>query len=249
MFHRKVKPVVVTMIIIVLIISVVLYAYYFDDVELAALIAAITIGVVGFFQESIRNFYFQPQLDIYLNITPPDCHKTKIRYDFSSGVIRIVDAYYYRFVVKNLGNLRAKKVEVVLKEKHVKRGSGEFAQDMNFLPLNLKWSHDGVVVRESIGPSMSKYCDFGPIVSPEDTDNRLGFLVSLKSGSVVLDMDVEVKPYTGTNFLFPGVYRFVVVVTADNAPPITKIFEVQFNNFWSENESEMLLNGLTVKVV
>lgn len=221
------------------------------DFQLAAIITALILGVIGIFQNWIRAQFYCPELDIDFNVIQPNCHKTRIeyiRYFMERDVLTKTGCYYYRLRVSNTGNYRAEKVEVMITEKHIRNKEGQFVKDVNFLPLNLRWSHDGVIIRESIAPSLFRYCDFGFIVHPDDKD-----VVSLKDfnvekeSKVVLDLDLEVKPYTGSHLIFPGRYRVKIIVVADNSKVASKVFEIDFKDFWDEDEKAMLKDGLTVK--
>ena len=64
---------------------------------------------------------------------------------------------------------------------------------------------------------------------------------------VVLDLDLAVKPNTGSHLIYPGRYRLGIVVTADNSKPVKKIFELNLNDFWDDNEAVMLEKGLTAR--
>jgi hypothetical protein len=148
--------------------------------------------------------------------------------------------YYYRLIVENEGGVRAEDVEVFLSEKYV-NNNGYFEKDTNFLPLNLVWSHTRETTKKSIAPSLFKYCDFGHINHPNYSQIEGG-----SPNKVLLFFDFEVLPNTKSYILEPGIYRFKIIVTADNADSITKIYQIKFKDKWDENEKEMLANNFLV---
>jgi len=218
--------------------------------ELSAIIVALILGISGIFRDWIKSHFYCPQLGIQFNVHPPDCHKTRITYrDGSGGVVNDIPCCYYRLKISNDGNSRAEKIEVMMMEKYTQNQEGQFIKDINFLPLNLKWSHDGVMIRESIAPSLFRYCDFGSISHPEYKEIPLrGFDITRKS-RVLLDLDLEIKPNTGSHLVFPGKHRVKIIVVADNSKIVSKIFEVNFNDFWDQDENVMLRDGLNVREV
>ncbi len=230
--------VVKLIVLIVCVLGLIFLAYSeILKVELIAIISALVLGVAGLFQDWIKSQFYYPELEINFKVEQPDCHKTIITYKHENGLIISKDCYYYRLKILNKGNIRANKVEVIIRKKYTEDEMGKFVEDKNFLPLNLKWSHDGVIIRESIAPSLSRYCDFGHIDKPD--------LIDL----LKLDLDLEVKPNTGSNFINPNKHRFEITAVADNSNPVTKIFEIEFDYFWDDNEKYMLEKGLNSKEV
>jgi len=255
--------------LLIVFFSPVILAYlgYFDK-EFAAILVALILGIFGIFHDWIRSQFNYPELDIEFNINQPDCHKTFLtrKYEVKNwtpatgikipGVadgekewhIDNVECYYYRLKIFNRGNYRAEKVEIMILEKFTENSKKRFMKDYNFLPLNLVWGHDGVVVRESIAPLLFKYCDFGCIVAPEHTHIKFPDGGVYEQG-VVLDLDLAVKPNTMSHLVFPGKHRFKIIAVADNSKVVTKIFEIDFQDFWNNDEKIMLKNGLIVKEV
>lgn len=221
---------------------------YFIKPELGAIVAALTLGLLGIFQNWVRSQFSYPELDIKFDVAPPDCHKTTMICG-SEKFKALADCYYYRLKISNIGNHRAEKNEVMITDKYTENQKGEFVKDNNFLPLNFKWSHDGVIIRESIAPLLFRYCDFGHILHPKAKDYSLRGLNVEKKSRVVLELDLGVLPNTGSYLIFPGRHRVKIIAVADNSKVFSKIFEIHFNDFWDEEEEVMLKKGLRVTEV
>ncbi len=223
------------------------------DIEggLATILVALALGIFGIFQNWARSQFYYPELNIEFNVVQPDSHKTQIDFKNKGGnIIATSDCYYYRLKIFNKGNYRAEKVEVTILEKYSQKNTREFVKDKNFLPMNLKWSHDRVIIRESIASSLPRHCDFGCVVHPNYKNYHMGRFSDIGSeNKVVMCLALEVYPNTGSHLVFPGKHRFKIVATADNSRVTSKIFEIEFNDFWSDDEEIMLRKGLTVKEI
>lgn len=252
MFSKTLKARILKVIFLFILIlpPVVLACLGYIKPELAVVFVALTLGILGVFQDWIRSKFYYPELDIRFDVKPPDCHKTSITFRNTNGTVTAsADCYYYRLKISNVGNYRAEKIEVMITEKYAENREGRFVKDENFLPLNLKWSHDRVIVRESIASSLFRYCDLGYVIHPDYKEIPLkGFNIK-GEGKTVLDLDVEVKPNTGSHLVFPGKYRVKVIAVADNSKVFSKIFEIHFRDFWHNDEGTMLKAGLTVNEV
>lgn len=199
------------------------------SVEFTGVFLALFVAIFGLFQVQIMRSFIYPDLEIKFEVKPPDCHKTKL---ITPNLGPTIPCYYYRLKVSNIGNARAENVEIMVAHKYIEDTNGKFVADDNFLPMNLNWSHGKGAVQNSIAPKLFRYCDFGHITQ--------------LAGRSLLELDLEFKPNTGSHIVYPGRYRFKIISVADNSNVKNKIFEVTFNQFWSENEKEMLQNGLTV---
>ena len=103
---------------------------------------------------------------------------------------------------------------------------------------------------DHIPPKLFKFCDFGYIIDPEYTDVcTMRYIEKFKKGAIVLDMDLEVKPYTGSNILTAGNYKFEMVLTGQNFIQVKKIFKVNIPEYWNDEERNMLNNGLSTEEI
>lgn len=219
------------------------------DANLAAVIVALLLGLVGLFQKWIRSLFFYPELEINFHTTPPDAHKTLYGYRDTKGRERQADCYYYRLNITNSGNKRAENVEVRVESKYKENEEGAFEKDENFMPLNLIWSHDRKMQRESIAPTLSRYCDFGFIIEPSCKKFVTSQTKVNPSSDIVLALDLVVKPSTGTFLVLPGKYRFKIIAVGDNSNTTEEIFEIELKDYWKVDEKEMLEEALKVRKV
>lgn len=238
------------LIVFVIFLTIELKSKWFLNAHWWVAIGTIFLGITAIFQDKIRNFWHKPILDLNFVIEPPDCHKTVLNYIRGGVVVDKASCCYYRLKITNFGRGSAKGVEVMITDKEIKQENGFFIKDNSFLPLNLLWSHYRKVVIENIPPSLFKHCDFGHIVDPQHTNMETEGLMSVGAGiDTVLSLDLAQKPNTGSYIVFPGTYRFKITVASSNTKPITKIFELEYNGFWSDDEKEMLEKAIRVKEI
>jgi hypothetical protein len=97
-----------------------------------------------------------------------------------------------------------------------------------------------------------KHCDLAYMLDP----NRLQIMqendILLSSedyaNEKVLILSFKYKPHTGTYILQPGSYKFVIAAAASNAKPVRKTIEVNFLD-WYQEEEEMLKDGINFKII
>lgn len=228
--------------------EIIFYFEYMSNItpEWIAIIITLLIAIVGFFKKEIHDFFVKAKVDIEFKILPPNCHKTQLHFNRE---IQTIDCYYYRLKVKSLNSIAPQKLELMVTKKIIKNGD-EFEEDKNFLPMSLVWSHYKISILERISPKLFKFCDFGYIPDPKYSEKiTQQYINKAEEGNVVLDMDLEVKPYTGSNIINSGTYRFEMTLSGQNFKEIKKTFEVNIPEYWDESEQKMLNNGLSVKEV
>jgi len=215
--------------------------------EWTAILLSFLISIFGFFKDQITHLLFKPKLDIEFDVISPNCHKTK-KMIYGSNASS-VDCYYYRLLVRSLNNISPLDLEMMILKKFDKVGDN-FREDKSFLPMSLLWSHYRTSIINNIPPKLFKFCDFGSIVPPILSDELTrSFLKKVESGEILLDLDLAVRPYTGSSFVTEGVYRFEIALTGKNFKIIKRIFQVNLPKYWSVNEEEMLTKGLTVEKI
>lgn len=162
------------------------------------------------------------------------------------------DCYYFRVRVKNYGNQRAELVEVYAKELSKKHADGTFKKINNFLPMNLVWSHVKTPFIDAISPNMEKFCDLGHIIDPTKR-SKIQFEDNpdwkVPSGKTIFSFDLEVRPFTMSHLIPPGIYRLVLQIAAANTKPIEKTLEIVITGDWHEDESKMLSEGVGIKLI
>jgi len=210
---------------------------------------------LSFFREKIINLFFKAKVDVEFKVLSPNCHKTRIKLiQETKQIIGLDDmsmpyCYYYRLKINSLNNIAPKKLELMITKKLQKNGD-EFEEDKSFLPMSLVWSHYRTSVLEHIPPKLFKFCDFGYIIDPNYTQiTTQQYITPSQQGEIVLDMDLEVRPYTGSSLLRTGVYRFELVLTGNNIKNLHKTFEINLPKYWSVSEKEMFNNGLSIKEI
>jgi hypothetical protein len=196
----------------------------------------------------LKDYIFRAKVDYHFKIISPNCHKTKIVYQFSNGVnTGMQPCYYYRLKGESKNWIAPEKLELMIVKKWYKKGD-EFIPDNTFLPMSLNWSHYGKSVLDNIAPKLFKFCDFGSIIHPDYQSSLVNdFGIKLRQGGVALSMDLEVKPFTGTHILTPGIYKFEFALSGKNVSKKTKTFEITFSDYWSDDENDMLNNCLKVE--
>jgi hypothetical protein len=123
-----------------------------------------------------------------------------------------------------------------------------FRREQRFLPMNLLWSHTGVVFADRIAPHMGQHCELGIVFPPNATDPNIIRPAKLPTGKTYFQLETQVRPFTGSSSLEPGTYRLRVLVAAGNAKPQAFNLEISVLGNWYDDEAEMLSKGVGVKV-
>lgn len=211
-------------------------------VPLLGVIAALFLGAGG--GNWIKSWFRKPKLNISIKVAPPDCHKTSF---YRSDVDRkVCDTYYFRFRVENSGNFYAENVEAMVTEVYKKKYD-QYERMTSFLPLNLVWSHYRQMTMPKIQPKLFKHLDFGYILKPE-----LGYLERFsitERPSVIFELDIAVRPNTGSHILLPGDYKVKIIFAGNNVNPIEKIYKVVIKDAWDDNEERMLQNNVLIEEI
>jgi len=211
-------------------------------VSLFGVFVALLLGVVGIFQDWIRSRFRKPNLNVSIKVAPPDCHKTSF---YRSDVDRkVCDTYYFRFRVENTGNFYAEDVEAMITEVYRKEGE-QYEKVTEFLPLNLVWSHYRQITIPKIQPKLFKHLDLGYIIKPEN-EYLTRFNITTQP-NVIFELDVAVRPNTGSHILIPGDYKIKIVFAANNHRPVEKIYILTIKDIWNDDEQEMLNKNVSIK--
>jgi hypothetical protein len=147
--------------------------------------------------------------------------------------------------VENIGRVRADDVEVFLARAQVQNERGQYEDEPNFKRMNLRWSYskyeNPTIHVDGISPSMGRHCDFAAIYDPA--------LSALKGGPRSPHLKLRTE-YLGQpkDILFPGKYRFEILLAASNREPVAWIVDLHLTGIWTEYEREMFQNGFTVSV-
>ena len=213
-------------------------------IELASWVGALaTLAavIVALFKEDFLNWRHYPLLTPRVHLRPPDCHKTS----FNGGL----PVYYLRIWIENRGTQRAHQVQVFVSQLLRKHADGRFHEDLDFLPMNLRWSHTQEVFADGISPGMGKHCDLGFVPKPDQAkEARFASNFAPKklanSNSTWLSLDLEVRPNTETHILESGTYRLELRVAAANAKPWIEVLEVALTGNWFDDQAQMFSKGI-----
>jgi hypothetical protein len=115
--------------------------------------------------------------------------------------------------------------------------------------MNLLWTHTGVVFTDGIAPQMGQHCELGIVFQLDKRDRAIIPPPKLPQGKTFLQLETEVRPFTGNSSLEPGTYRLRVLVAAGNAKPRAFTLEISVAGDWYDDEAEMLSKGIGVKIL
>ena len=221
-------------------------------------IGTILTVIAAVFQDKIRSHLKKPVFDISISNTRPYSHKMSTETtDFvvtsqaESKEVHAVSCYYIRILVKNTGNDRGDLVEIFVEFIEKRTPGGSYARLDKFFPMNLLWSNIRQPYVTAISPGMAKFCDFGHIIDPAQRKHfDREFDPALPPNDRTLfSLDLEVKPSNLTHLLTPGIYRINLMVAAANSEPVRRVLELDVSGDWYDDEREMLLEGVVVKIV
>lgn len=217
---------------------------WYLDPQYYTIFTALLLGVVGIFQDKIRNWFFKPNISVDIKLEPPDCHKT---HKTDKQGYKLCDCYYFRFKVLNSGNYKLEDVEAMVVDISKKYPNGEYKKLYKFLPLNLLWSHYREVVMKSIQPGTFKHLDLGHVIETQFSLVE-GFKI-VGDSKITFVFDTSVSPNNGSSFISPGEYRFKIVFSANNIRPIYKTYEMVIADNWNDNEKIMLEKNISIKEI
>lgn len=227
--------------------------------ELAAIVTAVATllaVIVALFRDEIIGWWRRPRITLRVKLAAPDCHKTRIIVYEQNTVVAKVPTYYLRLWVDNEGNKRAEDVQVFVKKIARMQADGNFQDDLEFLPMNLKWSHaplgSGPLVFTSLNPGMGRHVDLGHITDP--TLNKR-FVPSKEiwyerpeEDETVISLDVEFPPANYGHLLPPGEFQITLMIGGANFNPVTKVVRLVHKGDWYPDEERMFRDSLGIDV-
>jgi len=208
-------------------------------------IATILLAVAGVFQDWIRAIVLRPKLDASIALKPPDCHKTKLTYSEEEPG---APCYMLRLSISNYGNHRAENVEVYASELQKKDADGTFQRHGRFSPMHLLWSNVRKPVLPAILAKMSRHCDLGMVIKPEERPKfpeHNDTEVAMKNTTISLSL--ETTPNMKGHILPPGAYRLKLQIGAANCKVVEKTLEIALEGTWYDEEKEMFDKGLGIR--
>jgi hypothetical protein len=209
----------------------------------ASAIATWFAVLVALFRETVFLWWRRPRFEVTIRPEPPDCNKSE--FQLQTGRM---PAYDLRLWVRNVGRSTATRVQVVAAELQRQHADGVFRVERRFLPMNLLWSHTGVVFSDGIAAEMGQHCELGIIYKPGVIDPQIIPPSNLPAEKTFLQLETEVRPYTGNSSLEPGTYRLQILVAASNAKPKAFTVSLSIVGDWHDDEGQMLSRNIGAKV-
>jgi hypothetical protein len=232
---------------------------------IGTLLAVVAALIIAIFQDKMRSWFMHPELEVSIDLCPPDCHKTKIGYGHefrgSPSLIdtsklesreQFVDTYYLRMRIQNSGNQRAESVEVFASKLSKQQADGTFKVVGSFSPMNLAWSYARGVFIPAISPRTYKHCDLAHVVDPGERDTIPGEDMrwpNVDPDKTILNLDTVVRLLTKGHLVPFGKYKLEITVAAANAKPVEKTLEITLTGDWYPDEDRMLGEGIGVRIL
>ena len=206
-------------------------------------VGAVILTVFFFLFERIRNWIKRPKLEMGVNFTPPECHKTIVMIGNE-----MADAYWFRLFATNVGNTPAKDIEVTIDKVYKKIGD-KWTLYSAFLPSSLVWTHINQPILNDLIPGTTRNIDLGYIMDPEvrykyQFENNPVLPNSMTE--ILFNVSISVKPFIGYNIIESGEYKFLLIIGAKNCKPFKDQIILKFTNDWKDDETKML--NETVKI-
>ena len=212
-------------------------------------IATALFAFIAFFKDTLLRHWNRPKLRAELQRYPPD---TSLISDLVGSPVP-----YFRIKVWNKGKTAADKAEVYAKKMQIKEGK-VFQDHINFLPMNLTWSHlpdDENIYMLTIPPKTFKHCDLGHIYKPDFSVGSLCWkaVVSTnilwrnspglddKSRYFILNKRKRADDYE--NYLPNGEYLLTIVLAAANAKPREIAIRIVHNGILFDELERFLAEG------
>jgi hypothetical protein len=175
-------------------------------------------------------------------VAPPDSEKSR----WKNGT----DVYYFRLAITNDGNAAAHDVQVYLAGVESRRLDSKYEAVERFRPMSLLWAYIRSPTKPILLPKMPPvYCDLAHITDPAKRSINQENLNGVKSNETILELDLEVKPFSKGHLLEKGTYRFALKLAASNCKPIDFSLEVKVDGTWFDDETKMFSNGFGMRLL
>jgi len=207
--------------------------------------------IVALFKDSIRDWWRKPKLIVSCKNSPPWTVRTPIfvHQPTTGNLLWTGDSYWVRVNVENKGRTRAEKVEVSLSKLYYRPLGvyGDFSEDSRqHFPLNLKWSHISVPIRDGISPDMSALCDIIALCDPANPHRSTP--ANTPPNTTVGELQLEVPLPPEFHSLRPGSWKLTLRIGAANAKPIEKTLLFSHTGEWRQNDLDMRRECLRVSL-
>lgn len=215
------------------------------EVDAWTAIGTIFLGMVAlitFFYERYRNR--RARVSMAINTAPPDCHQIELTNPSTGEVVS--KCIYVRIRVEHIRGNSAENVEILVSNFWMIDENGKKKVKKAFIPMNLKWSHfEGK--KRSIPRGLFRHCDFGSF-----QPRYINTTHYLHNTHTFLRLDTAVQPNRVSdgeipNIIEPGKYEFELMLSGVNSNFMRKRWILEFDENWSDDESEMLANHISIK--
>lgn len=213
-----------------------------DWIQISSIVILASVAFIApYVIERWRHAYRSPKLKISFRLSSPYCHKTQmIGENFS------FPAFYFRFMVENVGLTQAEDCEVFLEHIYRENSAGEMVPIKNFSPTNLKWSGLRDPFKRTFQPGRKIFCDIGRIHHPDHGYKSLYKDISekdQKKSKFIFEFP-EIY-YTQWDSLVPGKYKISVSIYSKNAEKVTRDFYISWSGEWRDVEQD-IFNELVI---
>lgn len=192
---------------------------------------------VPYFSEILKRRLFRPNLNVDINLGPPDCHKTY----WSNTPEPFRPVYYFRFEVKNTGYTTCRNVENSLE--CIWRLNSAMVPVMieDFTPVNLKWSINFEKLQQNINPDRKLYCNIGYIPTNEFQKSKKTLIdpVGYTGEGLRIVLDLVTVLNVQLNCLPPGSYIIQVNTYSENHKTIKTFFKIDWSGCWKDDQKSM----------
>jgi len=208
---------------------------------LATFLAVVTALAIAIWGDRLESLAVRPKLTLSISMQAPDCVRIQTTAPgvLMAGKILAYLSYYFRLSVGNDGSAAANNVEVrAIALSRLNPGTGQYENDLTFMPLNLTWSNVGGTVIAKIDAQLPKHCDLAHVDKPSQA--YLQLCTEVVPNQVAPNVWPTIKP--------AGDYRLRIAATADNSKPVYRALHIAFRGTWYANESDMFTKGCVVTV-
>ncbi|MGL3709428.1 hypothetical protein ACSYAY_00990 [Leptospirillum ferriphilum] len=208
--------------------------------------AVIVAIFLTMFWEPYKKWQTRPILKIGINFEPPDCQSIPLVTSMPIQSRGPIPNYQFRIYVKNIGKEPASNLEAIIIK--VFKSSGDKKWDLlpQFIATDLLWTHIRVPFLPFLLPGLTKNIDLGHVVKPE-------FRLYIGEGrpnadpqKTIFSFDIQIRPNNDYQKILPGVYKFLIVVGAENCESVEKIFYLRLTGEWFDTEEEMFSRGIFI---
>jgi hypothetical protein len=201
--------------------------------------------MVALLRETFVLWWRRPRLSITIKLGTPDSTGTYLRHEDGT----ITACYVFRRWISNTGKTTAERVQVFARRLFRLGSEGEFIEDGRFLPMNLLWSHNAGVTLEGIARGMGHHCDLGYVFDPRRSNPNVHRPSGFENHQTWLQLETEVRPFTGTSHLKPGTYRLELRAAGSNVNPVDATLEISLEGTWYDEETDMFARGISLRLI